>query len=70
MQDLPERFSVNVTRLHRNRRRNHYEAEFAQIREEDPDNTERQVDVRSDIHHRRRRQRELQHRIMLWTELA
>jgi hypothetical protein len=55
MEDLPERFSVNVTRLHRNRRLNHYEAEFAQIREEDPDNTERQADVRSDIHHCRRR---------------
>src|SRR5579863_4854506 len=70
MQDLLERFSVNVARLHRDRRLNHYEAELTQVGEEDPDNTERQVHVRSDIHHCRRRQREMQHRIMLWTELA
>jgi hypothetical protein len=61
MQDLPERFSVYLAGFHRNRRLNHYKAELAQIREEDPDNTERQVDVRSDIYHCRRRQREMQH---------
>jgi hypothetical protein len=68
MQDLPERFSVNLVRLHLNRRLNHHDAELTQVREQDPDHAERKIDVRSDIYHRRRNLRELQHREVLRTE--
>src|ERR1700761_8385564 len=68
MQDLPERVSVNLTRLHRNRRLNRYESKFTQVRQEDSDHTKRKVDVGSDVYHRRWCLRELQHRKVLRTE--
>jgi hypothetical protein len=70
MQDLPERVSVNLVRLHRNRRLNHHEAEFAQVCEENSDHAERKIDVGSDVYHRRRHLRELQNRKVLRAEPA
>src|ERR1700728_1527945 len=70
MQDLLERISVNLTRLHRNRRCNGHEADFTQVSEQDPDHTERKVDIGSDIYHRRWGLRELHHRKVLRTEPA
>jgi hypothetical protein len=70
MQDLPERVSINLTRLHRNWCLNRQEAEFTQVREEDSDHAERKVDIGSDIYHRRWCLREVQHRKVLRAEPA
>jgi hypothetical protein len=70
MQDLPERFSVNLVRLHLHWRLNHHEAELTQVREEDSDHAKRKFDVGSDIYHRRWYLRELQHRKVLGAETA
>ena len=70
MEDLPERVSVNLARLHWNRRLNRHEAEFTQVREKDADHTERKCDVGCDVYHRRGCLRELQHRKMLRAKSA
>src|SRR6185437_1302133 len=70
MEDLPERFSVNLARLHWDRRLNRHEAEFTQVREENTDHAERKFDVGSDIYHRRRCLREVQHRKVFRTKSA
>jgi hypothetical protein len=54
MDDLPERISINLMRLYRNRCLNRHEAKFTQVSEENSDHTERKIDVGSDIYHRRR----------------
>src|ERR1700733_14426364 len=70
MEDLPQRFSVNLMRLHRDRCLNRNEAEFTQVSEEDSDHAERKIDVGSDIYHCRWYLRELQHREVLGAEPA
>src|SRR5690242_18139073 len=70
MEDLPERFSVNLARLHWDRRLNRDKAEFTQVREKDADYPERKFDVGSDIYHRRRCLREVQHRKVFRTKSA
>jgi hypothetical protein len=70
MEDLPQRFSVNLMRLHRNRCLNRNEAEFTQVSEKDSDHAERKIDVGSDIYHRRWHVRELQHRKVLGAKSA
>ena len=57
MQDLLEHISVNLTRPHRNWRLDYHQAQFPQVCEEYPDHAKRQVNVRRDIYHRRRRLR-------------
>src|ERR1700728_2840066 len=51
MEDLPQRFSVNLMRLHGNRCLNRHETEFTQVTEENSDHAERKIDVGSDIYH-------------------
>jgi hypothetical protein len=70
MEDLPERVSVNLARLHRNRRLDRHEAVFTQVCEENSDHAERKLNVGSEINHRCRRVRELQHGNVLRTEPA